>query len=75
MDFLVFSAWADDVWEAADAFAFAAVDFTASDLLVVVVVAVLMTIVVFDFPQLALSVPCSQQKTVQKSTVCENMFV
>ena len=53
MDFLVFGVWADDLWETVAASVLSAVVDLASDLLVVVVVAVLMTIVVFNFPQLA----------------------
>ena len=45
------------------------------DLVVGLAVAVLMTMVVFGFPQYARIIHGGQQKTVQKSTVCENMFI
>ena len=54
MDFLVVGAGGiGDFVEAADTSAGAVVDLAAADLLVVLVVAVLMTIVVFDFPHIA----------------------
>ncbi|MDG1358541.1 MAG: hypothetical protein P8P36_10140 [Akkermansiaceae bacterium] len=81
MDLLVGCAWEIGDFVAATDSAFAVIesadlagfadfeDFDVAGLDVVLVVVVLMTIVVFNFPHLALQICTGQQKTVQKITV------